>query len=135
MTRVSLRVTQDPPQAEVMLRCLRFDGNWEFITAVVDTGAEVSLLPSQWRDIIAHDRAETIPMRVERGGRDDVVYDTLEAKVTAYIEDEQGNQSEPFLMTVWFAPTNATLLGMTGALDRAVLHLDMPTLTGYIELS
>lgn len=38
-------------------------------------------------------------------------------------------------MTVWFAPTNATLLGMTGALDRAVLHLDMPTLTGYIELS
>ena len=134
MTRVSLRITQSPPEAEVMIRFLRADGGWLYITANVDTGAEITFLPIDLLAILAYDTVNTAHLTVERAGVKKANYEVVETSILVQIEDEFGNVSQPFTMPIWFGQTSVRLFGMTNALERGALHLDMQALSGYIDI-
>jgi len=134
MIRISLQITQNPPQAEVIIRFLRKDGSWLFVTATVDTGAEITFLPEDILNVIDYNTAQTSYLTVERAGIRNADYKVTETIVTVQLEDAFGNISQPFEMPIWFGQTKVQLFGMTNAIQRGVLHLDMPSLSGYIEL-
>jgi len=54
--------------------------------------------------------------------------------ITVFLEDEAGNRTEDFEMRAWFADASDPLIGFDGVLDRAVLHIDMMNLTGYLDI-
>ena len=47
MTRIQLRVYTNPPQVEVFLNLKQPNGDDYRVAAVVDTGAQITLLPSR----------------------------------------------------------------------------------------
>ena len=102
--------------------------------AIVDTGAQVSLLPRYLMNSVAYRISERGEVMIEQAGIAKQSFKATEAYVTVFLEDAAGNRSETMEIPVWFANTNDVLLGFAGVLDRAVLHIDMPNLAGYIEI-
>ncbi len=73
---------------------------------------------------------------VRQAGFAQHTFEVYEAYVTAFLEDQLGNQTENIDILVWFAETEEdSVIGFSGILDRAILHLDMPNLTGYLDLT
>ena len=70
---------------------------------------------------------------IEQAGIAEQSFEAVEAYVTIFLEDEAGGRTEELEIRVWFAGTRDALIGFDGILDRAILHLDMPELTGYLE--
>lgn len=134
MTRIHLRVYRDPGQAEVFLNIKRKDSGYEKRAAIVDTGAQVSLLPSLLMNVLDYRRSERGGFLIEQAGLATQSFEAVEAYITVFLEDMSGNRTDDFEIRVWFAATREVLLGFDGILDRAVLHVDMLRLTGYIEL-
>lgn len=134
MARIQLRVYRDPGQAEVFLNIKRKDNRYEKRAAIVDTGAQVSLLPSLLMDVLAYRLSERGSFTVEQAGIATQAFEAIEAYITVFLEDMSGNRTDDFEVRVWFAATREVLLGFDGILDHAVLHVDMLNLTGYIEL-
>ncbi len=134
MAQIQLRVYQDPGQAEVFLNLKRKDGGYDKRAAIVDTDAQVSLLPSLLMNVLDYRIGEWGSLVVEQAGIAEQAFEAKEAFVTVFLEDVLGNRSEVFEIRVWFAGTREVLLGFDGILDRAVLHLDMPNLSGFLEL-
>ena len=58
----------------------------------------------------------------------------MEAYITVFLEDMSGNRTDNFEVRVWFAATREALLGFDGVMEHGVLHLNMPDLTGYLDL-
>ena len=135
MPRIQLRVYRDPGQAEVFLNIKRKDSGYEKRAAIVDTGAQVSLLPSLLMNILAYRLSERGSFTIEQAGIAPHSFGAIEAYITVFLEDMSGNRTDEFEVRVWFAGTREVLLGFDGVLDRAVLHVDMLNLTGYLELA
>ncbi len=133
MTRIQLRVYRDPGQAEVFLNIKRKDNGYEKRASIVDTGAQVSLLPGLLMNILAYRLSERGSFTVEQAGIATQSFEAVEAYVTVFLEDMSGNRTDDFEARVWFAATREVLLGFDGILDRAVLHVDMLNLTGYLD--
>jgi hypothetical protein len=134
MARIQLRVYRDPGQAEVFLNIKRKDNGYEKRAAIVDTGAQVSLLPSLLMDVLAYRLSERGSFTIEQAGIATQAFEAIEAYITVFLEDMSGNRTDDFEMRVWFAATREVLLGFDGILERCVLHLDMLNLTGYLDL-
>ena len=133
MTRINLRMYTDPGQAEVFVRVKRKDGGDYMRAAIVDTGAQTSLLPEELADILAYRLSERGSFMVEQAGIAEQAFKAVEAYIRLSLEDQSGAKTEEFEARVWFAKTRHVLIGFDGILDRAVLHLDMPRLAGYLE--
>jgi hypothetical protein len=131
MTRVSLVVHPDPGHAETFLRFRQKNGTRVHVKAVIDTGSHATLLPATWE----HELDIRNPRRVtlERAGVPGLEFEATEATIMVRVEDKEGNSTAPFEITIWFAGTIETLTGFDGLLNRAILHLDMPNLSGYLE--
>lgn len=134
MARVQLRIYRDPGQAEVFVNIKRKDGGYEKRAATVDTGAEVSLLPGLLMNVLAYRLSERGSFTIEQAGIATQSFEAIEAYVTMFLEDLAGNRADGFETRVWFAETREVLLGFDGVLDRAVLHVDMVNLSGYLEI-
>jgi hypothetical protein len=131
MTRVDLRVYVNPGHAEVYLRFDLANGSTQRVTATVNTGSRGTLLPENFLNRIEyHD-----PRRVwiEPEGLTAEAFEAIEADVFVRAEDEVGNQTAPFEIVIWFAGTYDFIAGFNGLLNAAILHLDMPNLSGYLE--
>jgi hypothetical protein len=101
---------------------------------IVDTGAQISLLPSILADKVDFRPTARGKIIVHQAGIAAQKFEALEARVNIFLEDTSGNRTKEFETTVWFAESNVILLGFDGLLDRAILHLDMPNQSGYIEI-
>lgn len=134
MTRIQLRVYRDPGQAEVFLNIKRKDGGYDKRAAIVDTGAQVSLLPSLLMSVLDFRPSERGAFNIEQAGIAKQTFQAVETYITVFLEDEAGNRTNDFEIRVWFADASDILLGFDGVLESAVLHLDMLNLSGYIEL-
>jgi hypothetical protein len=125
---------RNPGAAEVFVNYRQQDGSFDRITAVVDTGAEVSLFPITLLPLLDHRFTGRGRFTVEQAGMARQSFEAVEALVTVFLEDQFGARTIPFQAPIWFAATEEALVGFAGILDRAVLHLDMPRLNGYLEL-
>jgi hypothetical protein len=133
MPRIQLRVYVQPGAAEVFFGVLRKDGIYERLTAVIDTGGEVSLMPYDLLEFIDFQPSAQGHVMIEQAGIAKQAFEAIEGYVRIILEDQTGTQSQPFDMRVWFANTNRILFCFADFLDRAVLHLDMPQRTGWLE--
>lgn len=134
MPRINLRVYTNPGQLEVICNILRVDGNYERITAIIDTGAEVSFFPIDLLNVLVDDVESRKVVSLEQAGIAQQQFDGIESAITVFLEDMAGNQSKMITIPAVFADTGIALLGFEGALERCVFHVDMPRLTGYIEI-
>jgi len=100
---------------------------------VVDTGAQTSLMPDELMPLVEYRLSERGRFVIEQAGIAAQSFDAIEAYVTIFLEDIAGTRSEEFEARVWFTDTIKFLIGFSGILDRAVLHLDMPNLIGYLD--
>lgn len=116
------------------MRIKRRDGDFEELTAIVDTGAAVSLLPISLLDVIQYDDANSTKVVIDQAGVAGQHFEAVETTITIYLEDMLGVRSEEFEIRAWFADSDNPLIGFGGMLERAVFHLDMPNLSGYLEL-
>lgn len=135
MPRIQLRVYIDPGRAEVFLNLRHKEGKYHFYTAVVDSGAETSLLPINLMSILDYRLSERGHFMIEQAGIAKQSVEVVEAYVNVFLEDITGAKTEEFEARVWFTDSSYYLAGFGGILERAVLHLDMPTLTGYLEFA
>jgi hypothetical protein len=134
MARLQLRIYRDPGQVEVFLNIKRKDGGYDKRAAIVDTGAQVSLLPDFLMSDLDLRPGERGSFTIEQAGIAKQTFQAKEAYVTVFLEDESGNQTSDFEMRAWFANASDPLIGFNGVLDRAVFHIDMVNLTGYLEI-
>jgi hypothetical protein len=135
MARIQLTMYLAPGQAEVTCNLKSKDTTYERITATIDTGAEVSLLPLRLLDILEHRLSEAGKVTITQAGMAQRDFDAIEAYITIFLEDAAGNQTEPFEVLAWFTVTRQALIGFQDILDRAVLHIDMLQRTGCLEIT
>jgi hypothetical protein len=133
MPRIQLRVYMEPGQAEVFVNIKQKDGGYYTRAAVVDTGAHTSLMPDELMPLVEYRLSERGRFVIEQAGIAAQSFEAIEAYVTIVLEDIAGTRSEEFEVRVWFTDTIKFLIGFTDILDRAVLHLDMPNMIGYLE--
>jgi predicted aspartyl protease len=133
MTRLNLRVSRNPGAADIFLRIKGIDAGYEWMSAIIDTGAETTLLPQTLMNSIEYRLTERGRAAVEQAGIAQQSFEVIEAIIKVSLEDLSGEQTAEFEALVWFSDTDEALLGMEGILDRAILHLDMPNLSGYLE--
>lgn len=133
MPKIQLRVYHD--QAEVFVNLKRKDGEgFEKFAFIVDTGAQTTLLPTRFMDILDYRLSELGDVVIEQAGFAQQSFKATEAFITIFLEDELGNQIVQFETKVWFAGEKTFLAGFGGLLERSILYVDMPKLKGNIEL-
>jgi hypothetical protein len=133
-TRLQLRLHIDPSEVLVFCNLERKDGILEKLSAIIDTGAAVSLLPDNLLDVIIYRPTEEGTVTIEQAGIAAQSFQAVEAFVTISLEDAQGNLTQSFEIRAWFGKTEKALIGFEDILDRAVLHIDMPQRTGWLEI-
>ncbi len=134
MQRFDLRLYLDPSEAEIFLKVLRKDGTYERLTAAIDTGAAVSLLPNDLLELIVYRPSHGATVVIDQAGIAKQAFQAFEAYVTIILEDHLGQVSQPFEIRAWFADTSYVLVGFSDLLDRAVIHIDMPQRSGWLEI-
>jgi hypothetical protein len=132
--RVQLRLYVHPAEAEVVIHVKRLDGSYRTLTATIDTGAEVSLFPMDILAELDHRVSQRGAVHVEQAGIAQQSFKGTEAYIRLFLEDYTGSRTHEFEAPVWFANTNAILLGFEGILDQAILHIDMKQRFGWIEI-
>jgi hypothetical protein len=135
MTRIQLRIYVSPGQAEVICNLKFKDNTFERLSAIVDTGAAVSLFPNtllKGADYRLSDHGDIV---IDQAGIANQAFEAVEAHVTIVLEDETGNQTPSFEIPVWFANTDQALIGFAGVLGRSVLYVDMLQQIGWIEIN
>jgi hypothetical protein len=134
MPRLQLRIYVAPGEAQIFCKLPRKDGTYETITAMVDTGAAVSLFPVELLDVIDYYPMGRERVTIDQAGIASQFFEAVEAEVTVSLEDETGQITHAFNIPAWFADTDAPLIGFAGVLDRAILHIDMPRREGWLEI-
>jgi len=134
MTRISLLISKDPVQAEVYVNFQQTDGSAHKRPAIIDTGAEISLFPLDLLSFIAFDAHSRQEIILEQAGVVGQKFTAIEVQTHIVLEDSQGNITKSIPIRAWFADTDRWILGMTDALARGILHIDMPALSSYIEI-
>lgn len=132
MPRLQLCIYIDPGSSEIFCNILCKDGSYERLTAIIDTGAEVSLFPDDLLDLVEYD--EQAKIIVQQAGISKQAFEATEGYVTITLEDQNGQITSPFKIPIWFTRTPKALIGFAGVLDRAVLHIDMPKREGWLEI-
>ena len=135
MTHLRLRIYTNPGSLEIFMLIPQRDGNDKRLTAIIHTGAQISLLPQALMDVLEYRTLGVGSLFLEQAGIPSLGFEATEAIVRLALEDELGVQTAKFEAPVWFAGTNYVLLRFQGVLDRAVLHLDMPNLSGYLDIT
>ena len=135
MTRLQLQIFQHPPVARIVMNIKRHDGQDYLLEAEVDTGAQVSLLPIRLMEILDYQIINKTEIIIDQAGISKQEFSATEAYITHSLEDLQGNQTPQFKARVWFANTSVVLLVFADILDRAILHIDMPQRTGWIDIN
>lgn len=134
MVKVALKLTILPGKIETFIRFKAKAGHFEPKTGFIDTGAEISLFPLN----ILADLEHTIinpNIEIEQAGIAGQYFRAVEAQVTLYFEDAQGNTSPELAVRAWFADTDKIIIGFQNILERATLFVDFrQTRTGWIEL-
>lgn len=135
MARIQLRLYVDPGEAEVFLQIKQRDGGYTYLTAIIDTGAAVSLFPIRLLPNFDHRLSGSGVVTIDQAGITQQSFQATEAFISIFLEDMQGNQTGEFEIRAWFAETDFILLGFDGILDRAILYLDMlDQREGWIEM-
>lgn len=135
MTRLQLRVYKNPGRAEIVTQFKRVNGEYETMTAVIDTGAEVSLFPETLLKIIEYRLTQRGKIKIDQAGIAQQSFDATEAIVTIQLEDMVGNRTQDIEIRAWFTDTDVALLGFEGLLDRANLQISMlAKLEGFLEI-
>jgi hypothetical protein len=135
MTKIQLFIYVNPGAAEVFINIKRKDGSYRRLSATIDTGAEVSLLPLTVLADVEYRPTERGKVIVQQAGIAKQEFEATEAYVTLFLEDQAGAKTDDFDAPFWFAGTEQVLIGFNGILDRAILHIDMrDTGSGWIEL-
>jgi hypothetical protein len=133
MSRIALKLNANPGSIETYVRFKAKEGHYIAWLGFIDTGAEVSLFPLNLLEKLEHKIIDE-NFEIEQAGITRQHFKALEAEITIYLEDLQGNQSEPMLIRAWFAQTTEYLIGFQDVLDRARLDIDyLETRTGWIE--
>jgi len=135
MTRIQLQIYLAPEQVDIFCRLKFKDGTFERLSAAVDTGAEVSLFPLNFLDGVDYRLSERGQIIVDQAGIANQAFNAVETYVTVVFEDASGNITQPFEISAWFADTNQPLIGFSGVLDRAILHIDMLQREGWLEIN
>jgi hypothetical protein len=132
MSKVNLILNLQPSAVEIYVRLKAKAGHFEPSLAFIDTGASVSLFPLSFLDEIEH-RIIDENFEIEQAGIAGQAFKAIEAEVTLYFEDLQGNQSSRLKVRAWFANTTKVIIGFQDILDRAELHIDYrQAQTGWI---
>ena len=134
MPKIQLRIYIDPGQAEVVLGIKDKQGFHERVTAIIDTGAAVSLFPNDLLDKVDFRPAERSAIIIDQAGIAGQSFAATEGFVTLFLEDQYGARTQEFAARVWFADTGQALVGFDGILDRAILHIDVRTRTGWMDI-
>jgi hypothetical protein len=133
---VTLNIYVDPGEVETLVRIRNNDGGFERFTAMIDTGAPISLFPFTLLNSVPHEITDRERFTIEQAGVAGQSFSALEATIEVVIEDGLGNESPPLKVRAWFAETSLSLIGFDGILDRATLYLDMrETRTGWMEFN
>lgn len=136
MTRLELRVRpNDPVEADILIRFRTTSGFIDWVAAIVDTGAEATVLPMSLMDRLPYRLSPRGRVAVEQAGIARQSFEVIGAYLSVYLEDFSETRTAEFETLVWFTETTRPLLGITQMLDHTVLHLDMPALTGTLEFS
>ena len=133
MAQVNLILNTHPSVIEAYIRLKAKAGHFEPSLAFIDTGATVSLFPLSFLDEI---EAKIIDedFEIEQAGIAGQYFKAIEAEVTLYFEDLQGNHSQHLKVRAWFADTTKVIIGFQDVLDRATLHVDYrQSRSGWIE--
>lgn len=133
MARIQLQIYLEPSELEVFINLKTKDGSQKRRAATVDTGAQVSLLPKELMDSVEYRLTERSKIIIGQAGIAKQSFEAVEAFVTLFLEDQFGGRTQAFEARVWFAETDVILLGFDSILDRAVLHVDMPNRTGFLD--
>ena len=133
MTRIQLRIYTSPPQVEVFLNLKQPDGDDYRVAAVVDTGAQITLLPSRLMNFVEYRIVDQGSVTVEQAGIARQSFSATEAIVRLFLEDTNGSRTSEIEARVWFGNTGAILLGFQDVLDQAALFVDMRSHLGWIE--
>lgn len=135
MARIALRLYVDPGGAEVFLNLKLKDGDYRRLTAIIDTGAAVSLLPEQLTDIVDYRLIADHSVTIEQAGIAQQSFSATEAIIALFLKDSSGNRTREMDVKVWFAKTSVVLIGFADLLERATLYIDMRDMReGWIEV-
>ena len=132
MSRIALRIQQNPPEVEIVCNLLRRDGGHEKLVAFIDTGAEFSFFPLYLMDVV--DVYHPRDVILQQGGIGALTIEAVQATVKMAFEDSSGNVTSIREVQVWFADTEVALIGFENILDQGVLHLDMPAMEGWLQI-
>lgn len=135
MPRIQLIVYVNPGEANVFVNIKRKDGIDETVTAIVDTGAEAALFPIALLEWLDHEITERGTVTVDQAGIARHSFQATQARINIFLLDTAGNRTEEFQILAWFAETDYSIVGFGGILERAIFHLDMPNLNGYLEFA
>jgi hypothetical protein len=133
MKRIALGINLNPSSVDLVTNIRALDGSFYRLTAFVDTGADISLLPKRLLPLFEH---EIITERtVDQAGIAGQAFSAVEARIKLFFEDSLGNESDEIEALVLFADTTIELIGFQDILDRATVHIDFrQSRTGWIEL-
>ena len=132
MSQVALKLNTNPGVVEAFVRFKAKEGHFIAWLAFIDTGAQVSLFPLSFLEKLEA-RIIDQDFEIEQAGIAVQGFKAVEAEITLYFEDLQGNESHPMLVRAWFAHTSKYIIGFQDILDRATLHIDYrQSQTGWI---
>src|SRR5512147_2266120 len=93
MSRIQLRVYVEPAEVECFLRIKRKDGDYEKLSAIVDTGAQISLLPIYLLDVIDYPLDKTSQIQIDQAGIANQQFGATETMISLFLEDVFGSQT------------------------------------------
>lgn len=133
MSRLNLYLSILPYEVETFVRIKGQDGEFIPKRAMIDTGADKSLLPRQLLNTIEHTIIDS-QITIDQAGIAKQAFTAVEAKFTLYFEDLQGNATTAIEAQAWFAETDEILIGFQDILEHATLFIDFrQTRTGWLE--
>jgi hypothetical protein len=133
MARINLLLSTLPYEIEAYIRLKESNGNFELKKGYIDTGAEKSLFPLELLKYLEHKILDT-GVEVGQAGIARQYFHAVEAEITLYFEDAQGNMSSVMRVRAWFADTEELIIGFQDILEHATLFVDFrQTRTAWIE--
>lgn len=133
MSRINLNLYLEPGMVEVYVNFKDKSGDFDTESGIIDTGAEQSLFPLRFLENYEHTIINS-NLVIDQAGIAKQGFKAVEAIVTVYFEDTQGNISPEMQIRAWFADTEEIIIGFQDVLDRATLHIDYrQSRSGWIE--
>jgi predicted aspartyl protease len=87
MTRIQLRIYTNPPQVEVFLNLKQPNGEDYRVAVVVDTGAQITLLPVRLMNFVEYRTVDEGLITVEQAGIARQSFSATESVVRLFLED------------------------------------------------